>query len=284
MKKTLFATLMVALLPLLFACNKNNESEDIIEEPRFVQYAGQLLMHGVPVNTATPQAVPTKADAAASELLSIELTESGVYVVGELIDDEPVYSSGTYTVEGNVYTLQGYGKIEFDGTQSDNVQVRVTPTGGDAQTVSATFKKAAGTDKLYRGWTVEKTRVSVKGWTSVAADFVGCNFFEIVKFLSENSYKVPDDITSSMGLQSISFTGTGSIIFAYTDGRADVGTYKYNGSSFTYRWNSDKMGFTFLTEDADIRYMDGRCILTISANIQNSTTSGSVTFVLAPMA
>ncbi|MCR5352050.1 MAG: hypothetical protein K6E35_06125, partial [Bacteroidales bacterium] len=249
----------------------------------FVQYAGQLIMHAAPTTKTDGQATVVQAAAAANELMSIEFTESGVCAIGEMVNGQPTYTSSTYSVEGNVYTIPRFGKVEFDNTQSDEVQVTIMRDGSEPISGPATFKRPLDTDKLYRGWTVEKTRVSVKGWTSAAADFVGCNFFEIVKFLRNNNHKVPDDITPSMGLQSISFTGTGSIIFAYTDGRADVGTYKYNGSSCTYRWNSDKMGFTFLTEDAEISYMDGKCILTISANIQNSTTSGSVTFVLAPM-
>ena len=136
----------------------------------------------------------------------------------------------------------------------------------------------------YRGWTVDKTRVTIKGWTTASADFQGCNFYEIAKFIRDNGHDVPDDIPAGMALSSISFTGTEKILFAYTDGTGDAGEFRFNGSSFTYRWDDEKMGFTFLTDQATVEYMDGKCILTISASIQDSTTSGSVTFVLSPMA
>ena len=42
------------------------------------------------------------------------------------------------------------------------------------------------------------------------------------------------------------------------------------------------MGFTFLTQEAKVDYLDGKCLLKVDADIQNSTTSGSVTFVLSP--
>ena len=79
MKKILFAALAV-LLPLFAACNKNNDNDNRFEDPRFIQYAGQLVPRdGVPVQA--PARPGSKADAAPEAALqSIELTESeGVY-------------------------------------------------------------------------------------------------------------------------------------------------------------------------------------------------------------
>lgn len=282
MKRILFAALAV-LLPLFAACNKNNDNDNRFEDPRFIQYAGQLVPRdGVPVQA--PARPGSKADAAPEAALqSIELTESGLYAIGQLVDDELVYRMGDYSVNGNVYTLNGYGSLEFDNAAPGAVTMHLTPAGGATKDIPADFIKASGTNQLYRGWTVDKTRVTVKGWTSASADFAGCNFNEIADFLKKNGHKVPDDIKPGQSLRSISFTGTEKMLFYYSDGSADVSAYRFNGKSFTYRWDNDKMGFTFLTDQATVEYMDGKCILTIHASIQDSTTSGSVTFVLSPM-
>ena len=272
MKKILFAALAV-LLPLFAACNKSNDNDNRFADPRFIQYAGQLVPRD-----------GTKADAASDAALqNIELTESGLYAVGQLVGGELVYRMGDYSVNGNVYTLNGYGSLEFDNSAPGDVTMHLTPSGSATRDIPASFVKASGSNQLYRGWTVDKTRVTVKGWTSSSADFTGCNFSEIADFLRKNGHKVPDDIKPGLSLRSISFTGTEKMLFYYSDGSADVSAYRFNGKSFTYRWDDDKMGFTFLTDQATVEYMDGKCILTIRASIQDSTTSGSVTFVLSPM-
>lgn len=277
MRKILLAATMVALLPLLSACNKNNgNGETRFEDPRFVQYAGQLI----PCSNPTP----TKAEATpASALASIELTESGLYAIGVRSGSELSYRTGDYTVNGEVYTLNGYGTIQFNNSASGRVELVCSPTGGTAEKMSADFTKASGGNQLYRGWTVDRTRVTVRGWTTASADFQGCNFYEIAKFIRDNGHDVPDDIEPGMKLQSISFTGTEKMLFVYSDNSADVSEFTLTGSNITYTWDDDKMGFTFLSPKATVEYMDGKCILTVSATIENSTSSGSVTFVLSPM-
>lgn len=281
-KNNLFAAALVALLPLLFACNKNDDTDTRFEDPRFIQYAGQLI----PANslTTTPdQAAIRTEDVQVALLHSIELTESGLYAVGTLYMGELSYRMGEYSVAGDVYTLKGYGTIQFDNSNAGQVELVVTEDGKAPETTPATFSRATGTDQLYRGWTIDKTRVTVRGWTTASADFAGCNLYEIAQFIRNNGHDAPDDIAPGLELRSISFTGTEKMLFAYSDGTGDASEYKYNGSSFTYRWDDEKMGFTFLPKQATVDYMDGKCILSISSDIQDSTTSVSVTFVLSPM-
>ena len=58
--------------------------------------------------------------------------------------------------------------------------------------------------------------------------------------------------------------------------------FSLSGDAISYSWNNNTMGFTFLTQEAKVDYLDGKCLLKVDADIQNSTTSGSVTFVLSP--
>ena len=283
MKKTnLFAAALVALLPLLFACNKNDDNDTRFEDPRFIQYAGQLIPASSLTASADQSAIRTD-DVPENVLHSIELTESGLYAVGTLTRGELNYRMGEYSVAGDVYTLKGYGSIQFDNSNAGQVDLVITQDGKAATEMPATFSRATGTDQLYRGWTIDKTRVTVRGWTTASADFKGCNLYEIAQFIRNNGHDAPDDIAPGLELRSISFTGTEKMFFAYSDGTGDASEFKYNGSSFTYRWDDDKMGFTFLPKQASVEYMDGKCILSISSDIQASTTSVSVTFVLSPM-
>ena len=275
---------LLALLPLLFSCEKENA--DTFESPEFAQYACQLIP-----KASVPAAAPTKAGtglASDGNLLSIELTESGLYVLAHLFtgEDKPRYTSGRYTVNGSnavtIYTLSGYGTLEFDSTRPGEVSLTIKPAGGIAQTILATLKKATGANKMFRSWKVDRTRVTVKGWTTASADFDGCNFHEIAEFLRKNHHKAPADVPEGYGLETITFTGTNSVIFSYTDNTLDMSEFSLSGNAVSYRWNNDKMGFTFLTQEAKVDYLDGKCLLKVDADIQNSTTSGSVTFVLSP--
>jgi len=282
MRKLTFA--LLALLPLLFSCEKENA--ETFEAPEFASYACQLIP-----KTSSPAAAPTKAGAGVASdgsLLSIELTESGLYVLAHLFsgEDNPRYTSGRYTVNGSsavtVYTLNGFGTLEFDNSRPGEVSLTIKRTGGIAQTIMATLKKATGTNKMFRSWKVDKTRVTVKGWTTASADFTGCNFHEIAEFLRKNHHKAPADVPVGYGLETITFTGTNSVIFTYTDNTLDMSEFSLSGDAISYSWNNNTMGFTFLTQEAKVDYLDGKCLLKVDADIQNSTTSGSVTFVLSP--
>ena len=148
--------------------------------------------------------------------------------------------------------------------------------------MQADFQKPTSTNKVYRAWNIEKTRLTVKGWTTVGADFTGCNFQEIAAFLRANSHKAPTDVPDR-SITSLSLTGTEKMIFAYSDGFADMTEFSLSGNVVHYSWEQRPKGFTFESDAAVIEYMDGKCLLTISGRIQNSSTSGSVTFVLTPL-
>jgi hypothetical protein len=282
MKKIFLAASLAALLPLLFSCGKVKENSNNFEEPRFIQYAGQLVMRGDIAPAAAPASVPVAAPAAVSVIEYIEFSESGLYVVGIRTDGETSYKAGKFTTtDGSVYACDGFGTVELSG--SNPVNVTVKRNGGATEVLKADFKKAAGSNVAYRGWTVDKTRVTVYGFsTPASADFTGCNFQEIAKFLRDNGHE-PGDVPSG-SLQSVSFTGAGSIIFAYSDGTANVGECTVSGASVNFSWRSTTRVFVIEGGKATIDYLDGKCILKIDAKLKNSTTSGSVTFVMSPMA
>ena len=275
MKKILFA--LVALLPLFVSCEKAGKSDNVFENPQFVQYAGKLI----PRSAIMTMTSLTKAEVTTGPLQSIEFTESGLYVVGTLNGDKVEYVTGTYTVNGNVYTLAGFGTVEFSGT-SGSTTVTVKYQGGKEETFPAIFEKATGTNVAYRGWTIDRTRATINGFhTPASADFKGCNFDEMAKFLNDNGHK--GVYLPSGSLKSVSITGTNSIIFAYSDSTADVAYCEISGSNIKFSWQSGNRLLEIENGKATIDYLDGKCILKLEAALKGSTTSGTVTFVMSPM-
>ena len=276
MKKILFA--LVALLPLLVSCSKQDDKGDnTFKEPRFVQVAGQL----VPLNNINALTSLTKADAEPAILQSIEFTESGLYVVGLQKGSKIEYTTGTYTANGNVYSLAGFGTVELSGTTGSRTAT-IKYLDGSEETIPVVFLTATDTNVAYRGWTIDKTRVTINGFHAPAsADFKGCNFDDMKKFLNENGHK--GDYLPSGSLTSVSITGANSIIFAYSDNSADVAVYSFSGTNINFSWQSGSRLLEIENGKGSIDYLDGKCILKLEAALKGSTTSGTVTFVLSSM-
>lgn len=280
MKKILTHILLAAaLLPLLFACDPLPDTTPHFAEPAYVNYACHLSIEGLKPST---KAAATKAPVA-SILVSVELTESGMYVLGWLSEGESgvSYTTGRYTVSGNEYKLAGYGTLSFDNSQAGMVTLTLKPDGKSAEVVKAKLDKPVGTNAAFRTWNVEKTRITAQGWVTVSAEFTGCNLKEIADFLRANSHKAPEDV-ADRSVKTITLTGTERMILGYSDGSADLNKFSLNGNVLTYTFSNGLMGFTFETDRAVIEYENGKCLLSIDGRIRNSTTSGSVSFVLSP--
>ena len=270
MKKILFAAALAALLPLLISCGSKNNTQEGFNEPRFVQSAGQLIP-------------------ASGDLKSVNLSESGVYVVGEVSaspapaawhpgtkadaeDPEIKYISGEYEVSGNVYTLKGWGTIEFNNSASGDVELKYTPSGKSTVTVTARFTKSTVNSDIFRTWRVDKVRVSLEeGSTTYAAEFPGCDFNEIAKFFKDNGHAIKDIIPSGHRVSTLSITGAGALFIVYSDGLADVGSCTVSGSLLSYAWAAANMGYSFETGRASFEFMDGKCIFVIEAKLDGNT-------------
>ena len=281
MKKILCAVALAAMLPLFVSCGgeQNNNNDNNFNEPRFVQSAGQLIP-------------------ASGELQSIDLSESGIYVVGEAVANpapaawhpgtksdggapEVKYIAGTYDVSGRVYNLNGWGTIEFDNTASASVDLKYTKSGKGAVTVKASFAKSQANNDIYRTWRVDKTRVNVtEGQTTYGADFVGCDFSEIAEFIRKNGHAIPDDIPAGTRISTLSITGSGSIIIIMNDSSVKRGSCTVSGSSISYNLAASSMGYSFEAGSANYGFMDGKCILTFKARV-NGVADASFTMVLS---
>ena len=276
MKKFLFA--LVALLPLLVSCGKEDRGDNTFKDPHFLPYAGKLIMNSyVPAASSV-----TKATDLVGILESIEFTESGLYVVGRRMDGKLEFLTGSYKVNGDSYDLDGFGTVKLTVTRASLTGVIIRYLSGLIETLTAEFMHATGTNVAYRGWTIDRTRVTINGFhTPASADFKGCNFEEMAKFLNDNGHK--GSLLPPGSLKSVSINGTNSISFAYSDGTADVAEYSFSGSNINFSWQSGSRLMEVENGKATIDYLDGKCILKIEAALKGSTTSGVVTFVLSPM-
>ena len=265
------------LLPLLLSCNPVSNDTDF-DDPAFLAFAGRLTPKGVMPGTKASSTLPV------GSVTSIELTESGLVALGIVADETGniEYQTGKYSVTDNVYTLYGLGTLAFNNSVSGQVSLTYTPLFGEPQQIPAEFLKPKSTNKAFRTWKVEKTRLTVRGWTVVSADFKGCDLAEIADFLLNNGNKAPDDVPN-ISVTTISLTGTETMILGYSDNSAELNEFSLNGNVLTYTWKERPDGFTFISDQAVIEYRDGKCLLTIDGYIRNSTTSGSVTFVLSSM-
>lgn len=278
MKKVYYLLTLATVLPLLFSCDPMSGKDPAFKDPAYLQEAGRLMLQSpIPATKAGETAE-------VGSIVSIELTESGIYAAGRVadVDGNIVYKTGTYYVSKGLFNLSNLGTLAFDSSQAGSVEAIFTPVGGDPQPVRAQFLKAKSQNKVYRGWKVEKTRVTVKGWTTVSADFKNCNLSEIAEFLRNNGNKAPE-LVPNRSITSISFTGTETMILAYDDNSADLTEFSLHGNVVTYTWPERPDGYTFLSDEAVFEYLDGKCLLTIDGRIEGSTTSGSVTFVLSPL-
>lgn len=275
MKKISFV--FVFLLPLLFSCDSLSNDTNF-KDPAFLQYSGRLTPMDIMPFTKAP------ANAVTGSVTSIELTESGLFVIGTMFDQSGTitYRTGRYSVQDNIYLLTGVGTLSFNNSTSGSVNLIFTPLEGEPQQIPANFLKSKSANKAFRTWKLEKTRITVRGFWEASADFKGCDFLEIAEFLRNNGNKVPPEVPA-LSVSTITLTGTDSMIFAYTDRSADVSEFSLNGNVLTYDWKDLPLSFTFESDKAVIEYMDGKCILSIDGRIQYSTTSGNVTFVLSPM-
>ena len=275
MKKLLFAATLVAMLPLLFSCGKqNNGGENQFEEPRFIQYAGKLVPRG-----GEPAPAARIAPEATSQITFLEFTESGLFVIGRQLLGGLEFTSGTYTTkDGLTFTLSNGMTVTLSGT-SGTVTVTISPSG---ETFKADFTRATTTNTAFRTWNIEKVRATVQGFGDpVTAQFDGCDLSQIKKFLNENGHK--GDYLPDCKLLSITLTGANTVLFTFSDNVPDVGSCSLSGDNVNFSWTSNSRLFELENAKATINYMDGKCILKIDAGLKGSTTSGSVTFVMSPM-
>lgn len=294
----LWAMMAAMMLPLGFAaCSSDDNEEDTTP-----------YVYPTPAQKADAASYKVTNDGAATR--SVVFGESGSVVLERAVQssgvkavtratqgEEIVFLVGTYTKEGNVYTIfingQKWGTIEVVANADGSYILIVTPVGKESEETPAEKEKEVATDataeKLCRTWTPVATRVKLRkllnGTQLTSPLFNGCDFESIKQWAQEESdCKISDDFGKDYTVKSIFFTSTGKFCIDFTSGKNYYGTYAWKRLSETsgqleYEWADLKtMGCSYEDGKATIDFKTGeykgQCWLNLAADIK----SGSDTY------
>ena len=285
MKKTLMLACLAAMLLPLASCNKNNDPQKAktpATPAAFTQYAQKLE-------------IKDKNNDLAIE--SIEFTEAGRYLIASRVitkandNEELVYTSGSYQVNGNTYTLNGFGTVVINGSQ-----VTITPEGESPVTVEATSVAPQETTELTTSickvWKVDKVDVNISGGeikeSAAGVMLTTCNLYQIVNQLNSNyGLNIDPEPVKGMEVKCISITRQGTLIIEFTDSQFQpiVADYELSGNSFEYEFAGTQEGNAVFNSHAKGSVnpkSDGSLWLEITATVESDGKNyqGTVTFVM----
>ena len=232
----------LVVLPMFLACHKSDSNTD---DPTV-----ELVVMDDPVTKEVAKTIEFKAnalpvyvdDVAQYEILSIEFTEGGRYIMKrrvaaitkvEVGDVETVV--GTYTESNGTYNMEGFGEVtvsEGSGTQ----EVEVKPAGEEnadnatttQATVTQTTTSSTEENNISRTWSVANTLLKVSGsGVSIEKTFTGLNLQEMAKYAASNGVsKLSDKLDRFAGytVKNLIFTGDNTICFDFTGASAQSAT------------------------------------------------------------
>lgn len=253
----------VLLLGALTACNKQNPYPAPDIPP-------------VPENINAARFVSVDPD---DYLQSLTLTEGGTY---QLVFNEKIlgpgktslYAGDYSTEDGIVYRLNGYGSATIHGKNkaAGNIVISLDPTdiGGPVYSVEVTVADNPEPNTLYRRWTVEKTRLSLSGEQTFAADFQGCNINAILAFLKDNGVATDAVLDEGTDIRTVDISGFGEITILYANGKANRASFESTGeNTMNISWVATNTAIDLQTGKATVSYQDGRCIIEVQATIRD---------------
>ena len=292
MKKIILFLAAIITLMLLDSCNKTTQpaATVIIPAAEYTDQAKKLVIMESDQNPG---------------IKSVEFTESGRYIVCQQVfpdetgplavkaDNVQVqYIHGTYTVNNNIYTLDGYGTITITGNQI-NIQ-----TAEDTIVVNYTEAEKYPANDFYttiaRAWKVDKTDVSVRFDDGKAVGVVkdGCDIPSLLKELEEKAnvnlrheefegYVVSEiNVTLSKTI-AVVFTGRTPIAGPITLSEDGALSYTLDGSSGVAIFSGKADGQVNLSPGLG----SNQIMLTLNTEVTSKsgkTYTGKVSLVLSP--
>lgn len=248
-KNALIALSMLMLSVFCFtftSCGDDDEEEvSVLTAPKYAEDAVRYEINGT------------------SDISSIEFTESGMYIITKKGNsaakgffqkskrssftrsgnDDYKYIHGTYTKDGDVYTLKGFGTITVVKKESVNVTLQIQPTGEEAYTLSAQpaekYEKSDISTKLCRTWKFGKETLLCTKNDSVILDktyYKRSAVLEAIDSIYGENGGIPDTYINP---EEMIFTLSGTYIVKYEDGTLAVAQWKWNNEkedSFYYAW------------------------------------------------
>lgn len=292
----IFWALMVAALPLGFAACSDDEEDggDIsntvnLDTPANKSNEGQYVTqdgHKINVNSTNTitVAIPKKP----AEVKAFTRAEPEV---------EYEYTVGSYTKEGDTYTITVGGKIwgTVTITPKEGGKYQITIDRADADPIVAEATKAAPvasgemTDNLCRTWKPFEVRIEVKkpGATSWIGKKASPDFEDVKKKVEEEGCDVDDDFGNGYELERVSFDNAGGFTISFNldknpDAKPYVGSWWWTdqaAGAFHYKWNEKDMGNSYLTGEAKVVFktVDNtpECWLNLDSKIESNNGKGT---------
>lgn len=287
--KQLLLGLVLCALPLLYSCSKSNANQVTLTAPAKAAAAKSIK--------------PVSGDVICNityggrnlSVRRLDFLRDGAYVItadAPAVKSDPVQRiiySGTYTVNGNTYTLTGAieGDIIIDGETlsasfiKGSVEVKVEF--GDVE--SGSLK-----DYLYRTWTLSEVEVNLtkpnarKKFPPFTANK---NISEIVTFIDQNitGGLKEKEILMQYDIESISF-GEGIVLVTFVNKPAFAGTFDIKGldgvsGSFSYDLSEVMANNGLLQQKASGSVTFSGNTLKLTLNASTEEVSGSLVLTMA---
>ena len=275
MKKFILLAASIAAVLMCVSCNKGGNGKTVLPAPANAQYAKKMNLQN---NT--------------SGIRSIELTESGRFIVAEVKDGKTTYMRGKYTVLKSTqeYLLNGYGTVTIE----DN-NITVAPEKGDTITVTFTEAESFPENEFYttiaRAWKVDKTDLSVNlNGTVVGVVKNGCDIPAIASELNSKGLNINVAALEGFVVSEINYTMAKTIEIAFTGKQSFVGSFSLSETgTFGYTLEGNK-GNDIISGSAtgsiDNTKEEGKIYVSFSCEVTSGSSSynGTVMFILSPAA
>lgn len=229
-----------------------------------------------------------------TEIKSIELTETGTYIIEWRDDVKPHvkgvkyseansgFTFGNFTIEGDLFKLIGFGILQIV-ENGVNVDLNITSEDGESYNLTG-HETASGnqssdlTNNLCRSWKVEKTRLVVDyDGIKLAHERQDFDLYAFVTYLKGKGIKIKDDFAQGKKAVNVFFTFAGTYCITYEDGSVDYGTWSLSQSTFKYTWKGEEMGNSLEDGSATISFDNNKLLLTIKAKFTEDGTTYDTT-------
>lgn len=247
----------LAMMAFVASCSSDNNDEPESGKSDFSKLEKpQYADDGAKYKITTP----------GSDISSIELTESGRYIItrswttpyraesakkmrafsadGAVLSraGSDAYVTGTYIKVGDgEYILDGYGSVVITGTSDGGVELIVSPEDGDTFTVGAQQESTFSDDNeetlaLCRSWVPAKLRVRISLNGRVMVDEAGpySDYNKIQERVARklasydpDEYDEDDFIFDDPYAEEVIFTRSGSYVVLFNDGELNVRIWKW---------------------------------------------------------
>lgn len=270
MKKVLLMAL--AVLPVLFACNKNNPSSldtSTLEPPKNAKDAQKVVVK--------EEIKITTSDKKELALKEINFMRSGRYVaVAEILlkASNEIVLTGTYTVSNGNYTVSGDINATIS-TTSDTITYTDTAS-GEEQTSPATVtpsnvQEGSVQDKAYRTWKLQgDSNAIILEFQSLGGKAKYANISNLINDLVNHDIKIEEQQKQKLlgyDIKDISLDNN-EISINFSKANPFKGSFILNDNlSFTYDLSAFMSGDVFQAKaNGSIAFEGNKAVITMNVN------------------